>query len=111
MTFESDLRRLTGGRHPILTVRRGGCGCRLGAVYRTPTGVLILAGQRRNQVYDDADHATTDLVPFLVPDMDKHAQPEPYGCRHSSGRLLDLAAIAVAARLSTRRNQRYVTPD
>lgn len=99
--FASDLAALVpAGSEPLLILRRE-CRCTVGEVFRVG-GRLVLAGDRLNRVYVSPDRWEEHLVPFLVPDVGREAEPQSYGCKHGGG-MLDLGAVAMAARAATRR--------
>lgn len=99
--FAQDLAALVpAGSVPLLIVRRGGCGCRIAAVYRVG-GRLVMAGQSRNLI-ETGGRRVVELTPFLIPDLEAPGEPQGHGCRHSAGQVLDLATIAAKAREATR---------
>lgn len=93
------------GTQPLLTLRRRGCGCRLGSVFPSPHG-FVLAGFRRTIVESESNHTSARRVPFLQL-LDHPDRPEDMGCRHSAGSLLPLEAIAAAAREVRRRGEAF----
>ena len=107
--FAADLAAAVPAKsRPVLIVRRGRCGCRVAAVHNVG-GRLVLVGTRQNLVETGpGTHRQVEVVPFLVPDLDHPEAPEARGCQHSSGELLDLAAIALAARTTTRRGSTFL---
>lgn len=104
-TFERDLASLVGNAVPVLIVR---CAhrCRLASVYRAGDR-LVMAGMRRDLV-ETGGRRLVQQVPFIVADLDAPEGPVAFGCRHSSGELLDTAAVSAAARAATRLREDFV---
>ena len=108
-TFARDIAALGIGPAsiPHLTVRRAGCYHKLGRVYSTSAG-LVLVGRYRSPVSVTADRAQT-MRGYVLALLDEPHRPETYGCQDGTG-LFPLKAIHEAAR-ATHRSRDFLVKD
>ena len=90
----------------MLRVKRRGCGCLRGQVYRLPDSRYLLLGRDRALVQTGVDRTTAQEVEVNL--LLEDNAPTSLGCTHSAGEVVDLVGMLKAARTATRRGTTFL---